>query len=121
MKKLYKVTKIFDKKTSKVVYDTRMCGQPAFAFVPNLRTQRILRTGTKAEIEKYAADTPFDETWLAQDTLEPVIGFPMYFSSVKFDAGFYRSSKVYEVAANWNKTRFVVQTEMSVLYIEEDV
>ena len=31
-KKLYKVTKIFDKRSEKAVFDTRMCGQAAFRF-----------------------------------------------------------------------------------------
>jgi hypothetical protein len=119
--KLYRVTKIFDKRSEKVVFDTRMCGQAAFVFVPSAATQKVLKEGSKKEIAKYAEETAFHDIWAQQDTMQPVIGYPMYFSSIKMDAGWYRTSKVYEVAASWDKTKFIVQTENSVLLIEEDL
>ena len=89
--------------------------------MPSAATQKILKEGSKKEIAKYAEETAFRDTWTEQETLVPVVGYPMYFSSIKMDAGWYRTSKVYEFAYNWNKTKFIVQTENSVLLIEEDI
>lgn len=97
--KLYRVRKIFDGRENKAIDETRMCGQAAIPYVPTEKYRAMLETRKvdRKGFDKWASEASFADVWQRQETLEPIIGYPVYFSSVKMDAGYYRSATVEKI------------------------
>lgn len=124
--KLYRVRKIYDLKEDRPTKpgsyeESRMCGQAAFAYVPTekyIRMQKIAETDKK-EYSQWACEAGWEDVWRKQMVLDPIIGQPVYFSSVKMDAGYYRTSAVQKVE-KISDTVTHITTVGSVLEVVED-
>jgi hypothetical protein len=121
---LYRVIKIFDFRTKKPCYTKRTYGQACISYVPTLKAQELLKMEGR-EIHRHAGDYPFDELWHKQLTLEPVVGFPVLFISIKPDAGYFRCAEVvavekYEGVEGFSLPRMIIQTVNSLYLVEVD-
>ena len=124
--KLYRVRKIYDLKENRPTKPgsheaSRMCGQAAFVFVPTeefMRMRKLAKTDKKA-FNQWASEAEWSAVWQKQMTFDPMVGQPIYFSSVKMDAGWYRTSEVQKVE-KMNETTFHVTTVGSILEVIED-
>jgi hypothetical protein len=120
--KIYRVLKIYDRKSGEAVNESRMCGQAAIPYVPSKEYQKWLATkdADRDAFSKWANDAKFDEIWERQEELEPIIGLPIYFSSVKMDAGWYRTSVVEKVERDGRTGDITLTTVGSKLLVRED-
>lgn len=124
---LYRVRKIYDRKDERPVepdsYEaSRMCGQAAIPYVPTkkyLEMQKVAKKDKKA-FNKWAEEAKFPDIWERQETLNPIIGQPVYFSSVKMDAGYYRTSAIEKVEYDAEKKVILLTTVGSILELRED-
>jgi hypothetical protein len=120
---LYRVVKVFDFTTNKACYDTRMCGQAAYALVPSKDAQRLMYSGDELKIQAFNDSHKFSEVWLEQPELDPAVGFPIHFVSVKLGAGWWRSAPVvklvkYEGVPGFKLPRMVLHTETGLYLLE---
>lgn len=123
--KVYIVRQIFDKKTGEAPRDhhgIRMCGQAAIPHVLTKKALKMLelRKTDKKAFDKWHSNASWDEVWKRQETISPVVGQPMYFSSIKMDAGWYRTSEIQKIDKEPNGD-LIVETVGSILKITEDV
>ncbi len=124
---LYKVRKIYDRREDRPIkagtYEAScMCGQAAIPYVPTekfIEMQKIKSTDRKA-FDKWAVEAEFKDVWQRQETLAPIIGEPIYFSSVKMDAGWYKTSPVEKVEFDAEKKIITITTEGKILELRED-
>lgn len=124
--KLYRVRKIYDLKEDRPTKkgsseESRMCGQAAHVFVPTekfIRMQEIAKTNKK-KFNQWAEEAEWKDVWRKQMVLDPIIGQPLYFTSVKMDAGYYRTSEVQKVE-KISDTVTHITTCGSVLEVVED-
>lgn len=116
---LYRVTKVFDKRTNVQVEERRMCGIPAIPYVPTAKFIDMLKTkdANRKAYTKWANEATFEDIWQRQETLDPIVGYPIYFSSVKLDSGWYRTSTVHKVEKQKDGS-FLIETEGSKLFVE---
>lgn len=122
--KLYRVRKIFDLKENRPTkpgsYEaSRMCGQAAFVYVPSEEFMRMRKVENKKEYSQWASEADWSDVWRKQMVLDPIVGQPIYFSSVKMDAGWYRTSDVQKVE-KISDTVTHITTVGSVLEVIED-
>lgn len=124
--RLYRLTKIFDKGTGKSMWEPRMYGQESVAHLPTDQALAKLKEGHDKYMEWIQTlefGEAFSAVWRGVKDLQkenPAIGFPVYFSSVKMDAGWFRTSPVTEFDINYDGTRIVLGTENSVYLLEEE-
>jgi hypothetical protein len=121
---LYKVRKIFDRRenrpTKRGSYEEfRMCGQAAIPYIPSKKYLQMQKA-SKKDFQKWANEATFGDVWERQEKLEPIIGQPVYFSSVKMDAGWYRTSAIEKVEYDAEKKVIHLTTAGSVLELRED-
>lgn len=124
---LYRVRKIFDRRENRPVKEgsyeaSRMCGQAAIPYVPTaeyMKMQKLIKKDRKA-YDKWASEAEFKDIWERQEALKPIIGQPIYFSSVKMDAGWYRTSEIEKVEYDAEKKVILLTTVGSVLELRED-
>jgi len=93
---LYRVRKIFDRRTNEKCSESRMYGQAAIPHVPTKKYMEMLKikdTDRKA-FNKWADEASWEDVWERQAELKPIIGMPVYFISVKLDAGYFRCAVV---------------------------
>ncbi len=121
MSKLYTVRKIFDLRTNKKIDETVMCGQAAVAYVPSKKHMKLheLAKSDKKSANRMAEEMTMEDLWTRQKSLKPILGWPIYFSSVKMDAGWYRTSRVQKVELQPDGSLHVT-TDGKILEIKED-
>jgi hypothetical protein len=96
--KFYHVVKIFDRQSRQEYSDVKMCGQAAWAHVPTKKFIKMLASGSEEKkFQDWIENAEFEDLWLSQKTLDPIIGQPVYFISVKLDAGSFRTSPIEKV------------------------
>lgn len=96
---LYRVVKIYDFTDNRPMYETRMYGQAAFPHNPTKECQKIMSLSNESErlaaIKEYTGER---DMWTKTASLDPIIGFPVFFLSVKLGAGWWRSAPVTQFA-----------------------
>lgn len=130
MSTLYRVRKVYDRREDKPIKPgsreaSVMCGQAAIAYVPSKKTIQMIadldsKKITRKEFNQWESESEFKDIWKRQDKLEPIIGQFIYFSSVKMDAGWYRTSPVLSFEYDAEKKIITITTEGKILEVVED-
>jgi hypothetical protein len=119
----YMVTKVFDKELNRACFETRMCGQDAYVYVPTKQFQKLRKKGKEA-LSKWLETVPYDKQfkalWKPQKIIDPIIGQPVYFSSTRLGAGWWRSAEVVSCNPSWNGHKVVLETTTGVYYLTAD-
>jgi len=109
---LYKIKKIFDRKTGTPTDEPKMCGRYAWSCIFSKEAEQLYRTEKYDEIGKM----PHDKVWVVQEKLNPRINSPVLFISVKLGAGIWRTSPIREIMVH-NETGDVELTTDNSVYL----
>lgn len=119
---IYRMVKVFDKRTGESTYDLKMYGQAAVAYIPTDKALDMMKksVGEYKEWVQTLKEPMFPKVWKKQSKLEPIIGAPMYFSSVKLDAGWFRTAPVTRFHKSYEDVETVLETENSVYVLRRE-